>query len=304
MTLARRLRCVTHEARTRRAVPHHLLEPVPEVAMRFMSLTRPSLLVSFVVALASACSSGDGADGQLATDGAAIVSASDNAAIGLSAGAFEAPTSADATLAPSALAVAPPDPGDTGCRTRQLDPSDPKTVIVTLHDCTGLFGRRVVSGTELIHFSAGANGVLHADLHSENLTVDGRPASHVASADIAFDGALRHVTWQGSWQGVSDAGEAVSHSSDLTIEVDTTAHCRTRNGTAETSIGTRQIASTITNVKVCRDADGDAGCPTGSVVHTRVATGKELTVTFDGTDQAEITTPRGASFDLPLTCKE
>jgi hypothetical protein len=275
--------------------------------MRFMSFTRPSLLLSIaLLMLAPACSSGgaDGATEQLATDGAAVVSASDNATIGLSAGAFEAPTSADATLAPSALAVAPPDPGDAGCRTRQLDPSDPSTVIVTLHDCTGLFGRRVVSGTELIHFSAGANGVLHADLQSQNLTVDGRPASHVASADITFDGARRNVSWQGSWQGMSEAGEAVSHSSDLTIDVDTTAHCRTRNGTAETSIGTREIASTITNVKVCRDADGDAGCPTGSVVHTRVATGKELTVTFDGSDQAEITTPKGASFELPLVCKE
>jgi hypothetical protein len=280
----------------------------PEVFfMRSIAFLSPqtALLVALGASLAGCGGENvDAAAQQLAADGTAAVAAFDSGTIGLSAGAFEVASSADPVAVTSAFVAAPADPGDANCRTGQVDPNDPSTVIVTLRDCTGLFGRRVVSGTEIIHFSAGANGVLRADLHSQELTVDGQPASHLASADITFDGAARHVAWQGSWQGVNDRGEAVSHTSDLILDVDTTAHCRTRNGTAVTMVSARQVDSTIKGVEVCRDADGDPGCPTGSVVHTRVATGKQLTVAFNGSAEAQVTTPRGVSFELPLTCQE
>lgn len=268
---------------------------------------RATLILSLSLgAFAAGCGAGENVDAAtqlLSTDGASAVSASDHSTIGLAAGAFEV-ASPDAALSAAALAAAPADPVDAGCRTRQRDPSDPSTVIITLHDCTGLFGRRHVSGTEIVHFTPGASGVLHADLHSEGLTVDGQPASHTASADITFEGTSRQVAWQGAWQGQTPGGEAVSHTSNLAISVDTVAHCRTRNGTAVTTVGAREIDSTLTDVKVCRDADGNAGCPTGSVVHTRAATGKQVTVLFDGSDQAQITTPKAGTFDVTLACKE
>jgi hypothetical protein len=275
--------------------------------MHTIASLRPALFLSIAIgALAAGCNGEnvDAATQLLATDGTTAVASSDQGTIGLTANLFELPSSADPVAASNAIAVAPADPGDAGCRTLQRDPSDPSTLTITLHDCTGLFGRRQVSGTEIVHFSAGAAGVLHADLHSENVTVDGQPASHTASADITFDGTTRHVSWQGSWQGTSLTGEAVTHTSDLTIDVDTAAHCRTRSGTAVTMVGGREIDSTITGVKVCRDADGDAGCPTGSVVHTRAATGKQVSVAFDGTDQAEVTGARGQSIEVPLACTE
>jgi hypothetical protein len=278
----------------------------PEVFMQTLASLRSTLVLSLTIgALAVGCTAGENVDlatQQLASDGASALSASDQGTIGLSAGALEAATSADPVQASASLVAAPPDPGDAGCRTRVHDPNDPSTVIITLHDCTGLFGRRHVSGTEIVHFTPGANGILHADLQSEDLTVDGLPASHTASADITFDGSMRHVAWQGSWQGTSEQGDAVSHTSELTIDVDTAAHCRTRSGTGVTTVGGRQIDSTITDVKVCRDASGDAGCPTGSVVHTRTSTGKQVSVVFDGTAEAEVTGPRRRTFAVPLVC--
>jgi hypothetical protein len=241
---------------------------------------------------------------QLSSDGATAISSDDQSTSALTDASFESVTSADPAAAVSALLAAPAAPVDGKCRTRQKDPSEPHTVIITLTDCTGRFGRRHVSGTEIVHFTQGAGGVLHADYSSQNLTVDGRPATHTASADITFAEGARHVTWQGALDTTSELGEAVAHTSDLTIDVDTATHCRTRNGSGHTTIGDRQIDTSIEALVTCRDADGDAGCPTGTVVHTRQPSGKQVTVSFDGTDQATITSAKGITFQAPLTCHE
>lgn len=241
----------------------------------------------------------------LSEDGAEAVSSSDQSTSEMTDVTLEVTSMADPSAAADALLAVPADPTDASCRTRAKDPNDPATVIITLNDCTGRFGLHHVSGKEIVHFTMGAAGVIHADFHSDGLTFDGRPASHTASADITVNGTERDVTWQGSWQRTNAKGAPVSHTSDLTITVDTVARCRTRNGTAVTTVGNgvsdRVIDSKIENVQVCRDAAGKPGCPTGTVVHTGKANGRSITVTFDGTDTAEISGPRG-TFERPLVC--
>lgn len=259
---------------------------------------------------AAGCQSAAGADSvdqatqALSTDGATVIDASDQSTSALTDATFDAVPSADPGAAADALAAAPAADVDAKCRSRAKDPGDPHTVIITLTDCTGRFGKRHVSGTERVHFTLGADGVLHADFTSQGLTVDGRAATHTASADITFASGARHVAWQGAWDTTSAGGEAVAHTSDLTIDVDTATHCRTRDGSALTTIGSREIDTTIQGLKTCRDADGDAGCPTGEVTHTGKVSGKVVTVAFDGSDLATITTPKGATFEKQMTCHE
>jgi hypothetical protein len=273
-------------------------------------LTSPRLTLSLVAvaALVSGCQIGgesvDQATQLLSSDGATATDTNAQSTSALSDAALEVVAAPDPVAAAGALAAAPGEPVDGKCRTRQKDPTDPQTVIITLNDCTGRFGRHHVSGTEIVHFTQGEGATLHADFHSQSLTFDGRPANHTASADITFGGATRHVVWQGAFDTVSEQGEAVAHSSDLTIDVDTTSHCRTRNGSAQTTVGGREVNSSIQGIQTCRDADGDMGCPSGTIVHTREPSGKQVTVAFDGTDQATVTTARGATFEAPLTCYE
>ncbi|MEO7327126.1 MAG: hypothetical protein ABI193_01020 [Minicystis sp.] len=243
----------------------------------------------------------DAATEALATDGSEAVSSNDASTGALTDTSIEA-VSADPVDAAKALAIAPPDAADGACRSRAKDPNDPATVIITLTDCTGRFGKHHVSGTEIVHFSKGEGPTLHADFHSENLTFDGTPASHVASADITFAEGTRTIVWQGSLQREGKNGGAVDHSSDLTIVVDTVTHCRTRNGSAVTSFGDHEIDTSFQDVKVCRDPGGAFGCPTGEVTHTNAANGKQITVTFDGSDQAVITGPKGQTFEKDLVC--
>src|SRR5262249_39392363 len=167
----------------------------------------------------------------LSEDGAEAVTSNDQSTSDMTDLAIEVTNMADPTAAADALLAVPVDPAEGQCRTRARDPNDPATVIITLNNCTRRFGEHRVSGREIVRFSLGQGGVIHADFRSEDLTFDGRPATHTASADITVNGTERDVAWQGSWERINDRSTTVSHTSDLTIVVDTVARCRTRNGT-------------------------------------------------------------------------
>jgi hypothetical protein len=268
-----------------------------------------SMLALLALAASAGCGSQateavDQASQALSEDGQTAIDANEQSSNALTDAAFDTAAVTDPSAAADALVAASSLPVDAKCRTRAKDPSDPHTVIITLTDCTGRFGKRHVSGTEIVRFTQGAAGVLHADFHSVDLTVDGRPANHTASADITFAAGQRHVAWQGAWDTVNAAGLAVSHTSNLSIDVDTATRCRTRDGAAVTLIGdAREIDTTITALTVCRDADGDPSCPIGTVVHANKANGKTVTVAFDGSAEASITTPKGVTIERPLTCQ-
>lgn len=276
--------------------------------MNTRSSSRPLVALFLAATAIVGCNGGstpediDEATQEISSDGASAIQASDESTAGLTDATFEA-ASADPAAAADALVATPGEPVDGKCRSRAKDPTDPSTVIITLTDCTGRFGKRHVSGQVIVHFTQASAGVLHADFQSQGLTVDGRPATHTASADITFDGQMRHVDWQGAWSSTNAAGDAVSHTSDLTIDVDKTTHCRTRNGTAQTTVGNRGVDTSIRDLQVCRSQDGDASCPTGTVVHTRKVSGKTVTVSFDGSDQATVTTSKGATFEKQLACE-
>jgi hypothetical protein len=64
----------------------------------------------------------------------------------------------------------------------------------------------------------------------------------------------------------------------------------------------REIDSTITNYKLCREADGSDGCPSGEIKHENVASGRTISVSFDGSNEATITGPKGGTVQVPLVC--
>jgi hypothetical protein len=240
----------------------------------------------------------------LSSDGEEAVSSNDQSVEFLTDAAFEATGTADPAAAANALQSAPEESLDGRCRSRAKDPNDPNTVIITLNNCVRRFGLVRVSGKEIVHFTRTGEGSLHVEFQSEDLTINGKPATHTATADITIEGTERRIVWQGAWERTNDKGETVQHQSDLTIVVDTVAHCRTRNGEASTSVGDRLIETKIEDLRTCRDASGDRSCPTGTVIHTNTAKNKQITVQFDGSNQAAVSTLDGRSFDRPLVCRE
>jgi hypothetical protein len=184
------------------------------------------------------------------------------------------------------------------------DPLHPDVAIVTLTDCTGPFGLVHVDGEETVTFGAGGGGALHLAVEGMGLTVNGRPVSFSASADVTFPTATtRNMVWQGAWTRADEAGDTVDHRSDLQISVDLQSRCTTADGSAMTTVADRGVETSIAGYALCRDlATGGAGCPTGTVTHTGRASGRTVTVRFDGSDVAHVTGSGGNTFSVDLIC--
>jgi hypothetical protein len=189
-----------------------------------------------------------------------------------------------------------------GCATRAKDASNPLVVHVTLADCSGPFGIVKHSGNITVTFSKSADGSLHAQAASSDMTINGKAVTYSADADITFASGQITIKHDGAWTRENAKGDTVSHTRSGTTVIDLATKCRTTNGTAVTSVASREIDSTIKDYQVCRKADGTDGCPTGDIVHTRKATGNSVTFAFDGSAEATITGPKGNTFSAALVC--
>ena len=188
-----------------------------------------------------------------------------------------------------------------GCASRQKDATNPAVVHIHLNDCTGPFGLRHHTGDITVTFSKNANGSLHAQSASSNMTVNGAVVTWSRDKDITISGSTRTVTSTGAWTRVNAKGDTVSHTSNMITVVDLGTKCRTSNGSAVTSVGSREIDSSIKDYKICRGADGAEGCPSGTVIHSHKTSGRSETVTFDGTATATIAGPK-RSLSVSLVC--
>jgi len=189
-----------------------------------------------------------------------------------------------------------------GCSTATQDPTNRAVVHVHLQDCTGPFGLRRHTGDITILYSKNPDGTLHAQATSSNMTVNDHPVQWSGAAEIKIENGLRDVDYTGAWTRVNGRGETVSHSSTLNILIDPKAGCRTVNGAGTTNVANREIDSVLKDVKVCRKTDGEDGCPTGTITHTRASNGNTVTIQFDGTAEADVTGPKGRTKEVPLVC--
>ncbi len=209
-------------------------------------------------------------------------------------------TSQDPTMAAANVAAAQWWPA--GCATRAKDPTNSSVVHIYLNDCTGPFGLEHHTGEITVTFSKNADGSLHAQAASSNMTVNGHAVTYSRDADITLSATQRTVKANGAWTRENAKGETVSHTANTTTVLDIASRCRTTNGTAVTRVDERENDAKITDYKICRKPDGLDGCPSGTVTHTHKLSGNVFTAMFDGTATAEITGPKGGMTAVPLVC--
>lgn len=244
----------------------------------------------------------NGDEGQLASDAAALTSGStQSASLGevlLSPVQAEDMTATDVAAQAAEAVEAKPITGlsPEGCATKTRDGN---VVHVAFNDCTGPSGLVHVKGGIDVTFSATAAGALHADFESvDGLSVQGRPVTYSATAELAADGTKRTLTWSGTWSSETAAGASIEHSSSGDLTVDLVTACITFNGEASGSIDKRGIDLTIDDLNAC-----PAVCPaTGTITAVGKASGMSVSVTFDGTAKASVIGPKGNKFTVPLAC--
>ncbi len=267
-----------------------------------MNASIRTILGFSLTTLVAGCGAGNGADAaesQVASDGNEGMAASAQS-INMASVVFENVSIADPAKAAVQLAM-PSQLWPSGCVTRaQTSQSE---VTITFNDCTGPFGLVHLDGEEIVTFSAAPGGALEADIDGMSLTANGKPVTQSAIAIITFPSSTtRAVAWKGSWQRTDDLGDVVQHTSDLTISVDLSTGCSSSSGTAQTNVASREVNTTISGFQICHSTSGEEGCPSGAVDHVGVTSGKTVQIKFDGTDQADVTGPRGDTFQVPLVC--
>lgn len=204
---------------------------------------------------------------------------------GTSATEIDELASADPTKAAANLCA----PRVKGCRTRTCDSANPNVVHVALDHCGGRFDRHDVSGALTITFSANADGSLHSETTSDNLTIDGRPFSRNVSADITLSGDTKTIRRHAVKTGTKHNGDSLVHTGDEIVVVNRASRCRTVNGTGTAIVdGDRKITSTITALETCETPDGEDYCPTGTIESVNASKHKTVVKSFDGSTTASI----------------
>jgi hypothetical protein len=247
-------------------------------------------------------SADNGDDGQLASDAAALTSGStQSASLGevlLSPVQAEDMTATDIAAQAAEAVEMKPITGlsPEGCATKTRDGN---AVHVLFDNCTGPAGLLHVKGGIDVTFSNTAAGGLHADFKGvEGLTVQDRPVTYSAKADLTAEGTERTLTWSGKWASETAAGAPIEHSSSGDLTVDLATSCVTFTGEASGSIDKRGIDLTIDDLKAC-----PATCPaSGTITAVGKASGMSVSVSFDGSTKASVTGPKGHTFSVPLGC--
>lgn len=170
----------------------------------------------------------------------------------------------------------------------------------TAEPCNGPLGLVDISGTETVTFRPGSeSGAIEMSMVGSGLMLGRRAIEHEAVAELTISDTGRRLTYAGTFAGTTPRGLPVSHASDLTIVTDDPSGCATVDGTTSGTVGPRRLDVTFGQFTRCGPV---TNCPSGTVSSTARLKQITVSVAFDGSDTATVTTPRGGEIDVDLEC--
>ncbi len=169
-------------------------------------------------------------------------------------------------------------------------------------NCTGPEGMKTFNGTIVSTWtrSDGKVTVTHeaADFQINNSTISGKRVVVYTKS-----GSLITKTRTGEWSGTTAKGKPISHAASFVTTYDAATKCITRDGSATTSVGRRELERSVAGYKRC--GIGRLGCPqSGEIVlkRTKGDTSATLTLEFSGGVDYRVTLPSGRSFRRRMLC--
>jgi hypothetical protein len=170
-------------------------------------------------------------------------------------------------------------------------------------NCTGPYGMKSFNGTIVSTWirAAGAVTVSH---EAKSFQINGATVTGKRTVVFTKAGTVVTKTRTGAWSGTTASGKAIEHNANFVTTWDAATKCITRDGTATTSIGARELERTVAGYKRC--GIGMRGCPeSGEIVLKRTkASGdvSNITLTFAGGQDYRVTLPSGRVVSRKLTC--
>jgi hypothetical protein len=188
-----------------------------------------------------------------------------------------------------------------GCKTPIAAAVDAnaKKITYTFDDCSGPYGLLHVTGVVTVTYDQPAPTQLNLDLSSTGLVVNRTKLDWHATGAITASGTSRSMVWKGSVGGTTARGRAFSRTNEKTIGWEAGKQCVTVNGASEGDVTGRKLRTEVSAYTICESACPEAG---GSIKITSVATGKTVSLAFDGSNTATYTGPNGGQVQVRLAC--
>jgi hypothetical protein len=171
------------------------------------------------------------------------------------------------------------------------------------NDCTGPYGLVHYNGTVTSTYVR-AGGSLTITHEATSFQINGATISGKRVVVYTLNNGVISKHRTGDWSGTTAKGKAIVHKADFTSTWDPTAKCITRDGSATTSVGARELSITVTGYKRC--GIGNLGCPeSGEIVLERTKAGVSTSVTVDflGDGMVRLTGPNGGTVTRRMLCK-
>jgi hypothetical protein len=180
-----------------------------------------------------------------------------------------------------------------------------------LTNCQGPKGRNTYSGTVTSDWSL-KGGELSVERDVSNLVITGKRLTATVSGieTVSFSRKDSIVTrhrvgdLQGTIQRNTEGAKPFpyTHHADFTTTWDRKGKVYTRDGSARSTIGKREIDRTVTGYKA---SGGRLACPSaGQIVVSRQNGEKQLTIDFLGGQDVKVTGSRGNSVSRQIECGE
>jgi hypothetical protein len=171
------------------------------------------------------------------------------------------------------------------------------TVVYTFTDCTGSRGLVHVTGVLTATFS-GTPGNIAFSVSGTGIKVNEATIDLNSSGTLVTHGNVRTLTVTTKGSGIGRRGFDLERDGQYVATHDDATGCSTLNGEWSLDIGARDRTTTITGFNRC-----EGKCPgAGSVIKHKGFGGRQVTVSFDGSNEAQWEGSNGRSGSVSLSC--
>jgi hypothetical protein len=171
----------------------------------------------------------------------------------------------------------------------------------TFDGCTGPLGLRKLNGSMDVTWSRLGTDGLHLDIVGAGMKMNGASFAWTATADITRSGAQRSMHWVGTFNGTTARGKTIARSNDKTISWTIGERCLTVDGVSQGQVADRGLRIVVDSFRRCTGSCPDAG---SQITITHAATGRTVSITYEGGAAATFTGANGRTSEITLLCND
>lgn len=188
------------------------------------------------------------------------------------------------------------------CVTSEIDPNDAATVIHQFKACTGPWGLVRVTGKLTVHYAATTfegNPALELEVTGDALQIRKATADFHATAIVSAKDADRTMVYKSQLSGTTQRGRPLSRTVDWRESWKVGEQCLAVDGTADGSVGGREIKTTVANYQRCR---GECPAAGGTITVENLKTNEKVSIEYTGGPTAHVSQNDQPAQDVSLAC--